>query len=47
LTDFRLAGVYVAIAMTLTPVANAADANGDEGRKRIRDLGISISSWQS
>ena len=42
MTDFHLAGVYLAIAMTLAPAANAADANRDEGRKRIRDLGISI-----
>jgi D-aminopeptidase len=42
LTAFRLAGVYLAIAMTLTPVANAADGNEEEGRKRIRDLGIAI-----
>jgi D-aminopeptidase len=28
--------------MTLIPVAKAADATEDEGRKRIRDLGISI-----
>jgi hypothetical protein len=28
--------------MTLTPAANAADATQDQGRKRIRDLGIAI-----
>jgi len=42
LTVFRFAGVYLAIAMTLTPAANAADENEEEGRKRIRDLGIAI-----
>jgi D-aminopeptidase len=31
-----------AIAMTLTPAANAADSEKTEERKRIRDLGISI-----
>jgi len=44
LTDFRLAGVYLAVVMTLTPAANAADATEDQGRKRIRDLGIAIGS---
>jgi len=42
LTEFRLAAVYLAIALTLVPVANAADAGATEGRKRVRDLGISI-----
>jgi hypothetical protein len=42
LTDFRLAGLCLAIVMTLTPAANAADATQDQGRKRIRDLGIAI-----
>jgi len=44
LTDFRFASVYIAIAivMALTPAANAADATKDEGRKRIRDLGVAI-----
>jgi D-aminopeptidase len=42
LTKFRLALVYLAIAMTLTPAANAADTEKTEARKRIRDLGISI-----
>ena len=42
LTEFRLAGVYLAIVLTLIPVANAADTETTDGRKRIRDLGISI-----
>ena len=42
MTEFRLAWVYLAIAMTLTPAANAADTEKTEERKRIRDLGISI-----
>ncbi len=42
MTDFRLAGVYLAIAMTLIPVADAAESEKVEGRKRIRDLGITI-----
>ncbi len=42
MTDFHLAGVYLAVAMAVTPVADAADGMKDEGRKRIRDLGIAI-----
>jgi D-aminopeptidase len=42
LTDFRFASVNLALAMALTPAANAADATQDEGRKRIRDLGVAI-----
>ncbi len=42
MTEFRLAGVYLALAMTLTPSADAADENGDEPRKRLRELGIAI-----
>jgi len=42
LTEFRLAWMCFAIAMTLTPAANAADSEKTEERKRIRDLGISI-----
>ena len=42
LTEFRLSGVYLAIVMTLTPAANAADGNPGEARKRVRDLGIEI-----
>jgi D-aminopeptidase len=34
--------VYLAIAMAITPAANAADTEKTEERKRIRDLGISI-----
>jgi len=40
--DSCLAGLCLAIVMTLTPAANAADATQDQGRKRIRDLGIAI-----
>ena len=42
MTDFHLAGVYLAVAMAVAPVADAADGMKDEGRKRIRDLGIAI-----
>jgi len=42
LTEFRLAGVCLAIVLALIPAANAAETEATDGRKRIRDLGISI-----
>jgi len=42
LTVTRFAGLYLVIAMTLTPAANAAEGEKVEERKRIRELGIAI-----
>jgi len=42
LKNSRLAGVGLALALAAGPAADAEDALGGEGRKRIRDLGIAI-----
>ena len=42
MTATRFAGLYLVIAMTLSPAANAAEGEQAEERRRIRELGIAI-----
>jgi len=42
LKNHLLTGVCLAFGLAVAPAAHAADAEGDGGRKRIRDLGVAI-----